>query len=66
MTTPAVAVMVMMVSAKALTEVHDGCACGGRGLVGHISGLCGHGKGGNKHQGEHSTRDGGRAREVRE
>lgn len=62
MTAPAVAVVMMMVSAKALAQMHDRSACGGRGLVGHISGLCRHGKGSDKCQSERSTRDGGRAR----
>ena len=64
MTAPLMAVVVMMIAAKALAQMHDRSACGGRGLVGHISGLRRHGKGGNKRQGEHSSRDGGCAREI--
>ena len=66
MTTPLMAVVVMMIAAEALAQMHDRSACGGHGLVGHISGLGRHGESGDKRQGEHSTRDGGRAREVRE
>ena len=61
MTAPAVAVVVMMIAAVALAQMNDRSACGGRDLVGHISSLCRHGKGGDKRQDEHSTRDGGRA-----
>lgn len=61
MTAPLMAVMVMMIAAEALAQMHDRSACGGRGLVGHISGLCRQGKGGDKRQSEHSTRDGCRA-----
>ena len=56
------AVVVMMIAAEALAQVHDRSACGGRGLVGHKSSLCRHGKSSDKRQSEHSTRDGGRAR----
>lgn len=66
MTTPLMAVVMVMIAAEALAQVHDRSACGGRGLIGHIGGLGRHGKGCDKRQGEHSTRDGGRAREVRE
>lgn len=55
------AVVMVMITAEALAQMHDRSACGGRGLVGHIGGLCRHGKGGDKRQSEHSTRDGGRA-----
>ncbi len=55
------AVVVMMIAAEALAQVHDRSACGGRGFIGHIGSLCRHGEGGDKRQGEHSTRDGGRA-----
>jgi len=58
------AVMMMMVATEALAQMHDRSAGGGRGLVGHISGLCRHGKDCNKRQSERSTCDGGRAREV--
>ncbi len=59
------AVVMMMVAAEPLTQMHDGRAGGGRGLVGHISGLCRRGKGSTKRQSEHSTRDVSGAREVR-
>ena len=55
------AVVMVMIAAEALAQMHDRSACGGRGLVGHIRGLRRHGEGGDKRQGEHSTRDGGRA-----
>ncbi len=61
MTAPAVTVMMVMIAAEALTQMHDRSACGGRGLVGHKSSLCRHGKSSDKRQSEHSTRDGGRA-----
>ena len=61
MTAPLMAVVVMMIAAEALAQVHDRSACGGRGLVGHKSSLCRHGKSSDKRQSEHSTRDGGRA-----
>jgi len=61
MTAPLMAVVMVMIAAEALAQMHDRSACGGRGLVGHIGGLCRHGKGGDKRQSEHSTRDGGRA-----
>ena len=64
MTAPLMAVVMVMIAAEALTQMHDRSACGGRGFVGHISGLCRHGKGGNKRKSKHSTRDGCRAREV--
>ena len=62
MTAPLMAVMVMMIAAEALAQMHVRSACGGRGFIGHIGGLGRHGKGSDKRQGEHSARDGGRAR----
>jgi len=59
-------VVVMMVPAETLVEVHDGGACCGDSFLRHISGLSRHGNSGDERHSKHGTRDGGSAREFSE
>jgi len=66
MTAPPVPVVMMMVPAETLVEVHDCGACRGDSFLRHIGGLCRHGDGSDQRHRKHGTRDGGSAREFRE
>ena len=64
MTAPLMPVVMMMVPAETLAEVHDGGARSGDSFLRHIGGLSRHGNGGDQRHRKRSTCDGGRAREV--
>ena len=61
MTAPTMPVVVMMVAAETLTQMHDGSACRGGGFLRHIGGLRRHGKGGDDGEHEHRAGPGGGA-----
>lgn len=66
MTAPAVAVVMVMIAAEALAQVHDrSTRCGG-GFLRHIGRLGGHGKSGDEGDEQHGNHYGGCAREFRE
>lgn len=64
MTAPTMPVVVMMVPAETLAQVHDGGASTRDGFFRHIGGLSRHGNGGDQRHRKHGTRDGGSAREF--
>ena len=66
MTAPPMPVVMMMVPAETLTQVHDGGACCGDSFLRHIGGLGRQGDGSDQRHRKHGTRDGGSAREFRE
>jgi hypothetical protein len=61
-----VAVVMMMVAAESLAQVHDRRARCGGGFLRHIGRLGGHGKSGGESDEKHGNHDGGCAREFRE
>lgn len=66
MTAPLMPVVVVMVPAETLAQMHDCGACCGDSFLRHIGGLSRHGNGGDQRHRKHGTRDGGSAREFRE
>ena len=61
MTAPLMPVVVVMIPAKSLAQVHDSGAGSGGGFLRHIGGLGRHGNGGDQRHRKHGTRDGGLA-----
>ena len=58
MTAPLMPVVMMMVPAETLAQVHDSGASSGDSFLRHIGGLCRHGNGGDQRHRKRSTCDG--------